>query len=74
MNKAYLFDIKVVDSTDKYGQGNSGLIFAKTITRAKERLIQRFCWRKTQRVVELEVKRTNVGLYENWSYTFDKEK
>ena len=74
MKRAYLFDIKVVDSSDKYGRGNSGLIFAKTIERAKEMLKRRFCWRKTQRIVAIEVKRTNTGIHENWSYSFDKYK
>ena len=74
MNRAYLFDIKVIDSSEKYGQGTSGIIFAKSLARAKERLKQKFCWNKNKRVVKLEVKRINTGIHESWNYSFDKHK
>lgn len=74
MNKAYSFDIVVDDERDKYGSGNNGIVFAETKEKVKRKLLHRFIWRKGQKLISLEIKQINTGLYEIWNYTVDKEK
>lgn len=72
--KAFFYDIKVKDEQDKFGSGNQGIIFAKTKDSAEKKLAKRYCWRKTQEIINIELEKVTSGMFETWSYSFNKEK
>lgn len=74
MNRAYSYDIVIDDKRDKFGNGHTGIIFAKTKEKAKRRLLRRFIYRKEQKLISLEITRINTGLYEIWNYTIDRKR
>lgn len=70
--KAFSYDIKVEDSQYKYGNGNTGIIFAKTKESAEKKLAKKYCWRKTQEIINIELEEVTSGMFETWSYGFKK--
>ena len=71
--KAFSYDIKVDDSREKYGSGNTGIVFAKTKESAEKKVAKRHCWRKTQKIISIELEEVNSGMFETWTYSFKKE-
>lgn len=72
--KTFSYDVKVKDEQDKFGSGNQGIIFAKNKDSAEKKLAKRYCWRKTQEIISIELKEITSGMFETWSYSFNKEK
>ena len=71
--KAFSYDVKVKDKQDKFGSGNQGVIFAKNKDLAEKKLTKRYCWRKTQEIISIELEEVTSGMFETWSYSFNKK-
>ena len=71
--KAFSYDVKVKDEQDKFGSGNTGIVFAKTKESAEKKVAKRYCWRKTQEIISIELEEITSGMFETWSYSFHKE-
>lgn len=72
--KAFSYNIKVQDEQDKFGRGNTGIVFAKTKKLAEKKIVKKYCWRKTQEIIRIELEEVTSGIFETWSYDFLKER
>ena len=71
--KVFSYDVKVKDEQDKFGSGNTGIVFAKNKESAKKKVAKRYCWRKTQEIISIELEEVTSGMFETWSYSFNKK-
>lgn len=71
--KAFSYNVRVTDKQDKFGRGNTGIVFARTIESAEKKVTKRYCRRKTQKIIGIELEEVTSGMFETWNHSFNKK-